>query len=101
MTTRGRGRERMRQRFGQHGRPEATDQVHHGSAEDPAGLDHLVAGGPQSDGEGQAVRIDLGMPQRHIGHRGAQHLAAGQQRPGLLDDRGKVPAAQHPAVQDA
>lgn len=49
--------------------PDASDEINHCPDAGPAGLNGLVADGPQHDAK-RAVRIKVGSMQGGIGHRG-------------------------------
>jgi hypothetical protein len=69
-----------------------ADQVDSGPSDHPGGLDELVAGGVEGDGEAGPVGVDAGLGAGGIGHGEAQELVADQQGMDLLVDAGGVRA---------
>jgi hypothetical protein len=63
----------------QHGPADLADQVDGGGSDHPGGLDELVAGGVQGDGEAGPVGVDAGLGAGGIGHGQPQELVADQQ----------------------
>src|SRR5437773_3137269 len=87
-------------RVGQQAAADVAGQVDGGAGGDAGGLDELVAGGVQGEGEAGPVGVGAGLGGGGVGHGGAQDLVGDQQGAGLLVHAAGGAGAQDPAAQD-
>src|SRR5205085_2614408 len=83
---------------GQQVAADGAGQVDGGAGDDAGGLDELVAGGVQGEGEAGPVGVGAGLG-GGVGHGGAQDLVGDQQGVDLLVHPGRGAGAQDPAAQ--
>ena len=78
---------------------DGADEVDDGVGDDPGGVDELVAGGVQGDGEAAPVGIDVGLGEGGVEDRCAERLVGDEQGVDLLLDPARGAGAQHPAAE--